>query len=122
MDIDKGPPYIRPTCYPAVPGGESVIRLSLGKLLVNLLQAVKRTINNTLTEGLFPHLVVFRLPYGSNEWRLPFSWIGVSQGVGTLGLALFRIRPQIGTAGLARRSHQAHQLKASNPPFPGFSH
>ena len=28
---------------PAVSGGESVIRLSLGKLLVNLLQVVKRT-------------------------------------------------------------------------------
>ena len=39
-------PYIRPTCYPAVSGGESVTRLSLGKLLVNLLQVVKRT--NTL--------------------------------------------------------------------------
>ena len=39
-------PYIRPTCYPAVSGGESVIRLSLGKLLVNQLQVVKRT--NTL--------------------------------------------------------------------------
>ena len=36
-------PYIRPTCYPAVSGGGSVIRLSLGKLLVNLLQVVKRT-------------------------------------------------------------------------------
>ena len=33
----------RPTCYPAVSGGEGVIRLSLGKLLVNLLQVVKRT-------------------------------------------------------------------------------
>ena len=43
LDIDRGPPYIRPTCYPAVSGGESVIRLSLGKLLVNLLQVVKRT-------------------------------------------------------------------------------
>ena len=44
MDIDRGPPYIRPTCYPAVSGGESVIRLSLGKLLlVNLLHVVKRT-------------------------------------------------------------------------------
>ena len=32
-------PYIRPTWYPAVSGGESVIRLSLGKLLLaNLLQ------------------------------------------------------------------------------------
>ena len=39
-------PHIRPTCYPAVSGGESVVRLSLGKLLVNLLQVVKRT--NTL--------------------------------------------------------------------------
>ena len=38
-------PYIiRPTCYPAVSGGKkSVIRLSLSKLLVNLLQVVKRT-------------------------------------------------------------------------------
>ena len=37
-------PYnIRPICYPAVSGGESVIWLSLGKLLVNLLQVVKRT-------------------------------------------------------------------------------
>ena len=36
-------PCIRPTCYPAVSGGESVIRLSLGKLLVNLLHVVKRT-------------------------------------------------------------------------------
>ena len=41
------PPYIRPTCYPAVSGGESVITLSLGELLFNLLQVVKRTINNT---------------------------------------------------------------------------
>ena len=29
--------------YPAVLGGKNVIRLSLGKLLVNLLQVVKRT-------------------------------------------------------------------------------
>ena len=38
-------PYNRPTCYPAVSGGGSVIRLSLGKLqaLVNLSQVVKRT-------------------------------------------------------------------------------
>ena len=36
-------PYIRPTYYPAVSGGESVIRLSLGKLWVNQLQVVKRT-------------------------------------------------------------------------------
>ena len=39
-------PYIRPTCYPAVSGGESVIRLILGKLLlVNLsqVQVVKWT-------------------------------------------------------------------------------
>ena len=36
-------PYIRPTYYPAVSGGEGVVRLSLGKLLVNLLQVVKRT-------------------------------------------------------------------------------
>ena len=36
-------PYIRPTCYPAVSGGESVVRLSLGKLSVNQLQVVKRT-------------------------------------------------------------------------------
>ena len=43
LDMNKGPPYIRPTCYPAVSGGGSVIRLSLGKLLVNLLQVVKRT-------------------------------------------------------------------------------
>ena len=43
MDIDRGPPYIQPTCYPAVSGGESVTRLSLGKLLVNLVQVVKRT-------------------------------------------------------------------------------
>ena len=35
LDIDRGPPYIRPTCYPAFSGGESVIRLSLGKLLLN---------------------------------------------------------------------------------------
>ena len=38
-------PYILPTCHPAVSGGKSVIRLSLGKLLVNLLQVVKRTKN-----------------------------------------------------------------------------
>ena len=38
--ILTGPPYIRPTCYPAVSGGESVIRLSLGKLSVNQLQVV----------------------------------------------------------------------------------
>ena len=43
LDTDRGPPYIRPTCYPAVSGGESVMRLSLGKLLVNFLQVVKRT-------------------------------------------------------------------------------
>ena len=36
-------PYIRLTCYPAVSGGASVIRLSLSKLLVNLLQVVERT-------------------------------------------------------------------------------
>ena len=47
--------------------------------------------------------------------------LGVSQGVRTLGLALFRVRSQIGTAGLARISHQAHQLKASYLPLPGFS-
>ena len=43
--IDRGPPYIWPTCYPAVTGGESVVRLSLGKLrvLINQLQVVKRT-------------------------------------------------------------------------------
>ena len=40
--ILTGPPYIRPT-YPAGSGGESVVRLSLGKLLVNLVQVVKRT-------------------------------------------------------------------------------
>ena len=34
---------IRPTWYPAVSGGDSVIRLGLGELLVNLLQVVKRT-------------------------------------------------------------------------------
>ena len=38
--IWTGPPVYP---YPAVSGGESVIRLSLGKLLVNLLQVVKRT-------------------------------------------------------------------------------
>ena len=43
LDIDRGPPYIRPTCYTAVSGGESVIRISLGKLSVNQLQVVKRT-------------------------------------------------------------------------------
>ena len=36
-------PYIRPTCYPAVSGEESVIRLSLGRKLVNLLPVVKQT-------------------------------------------------------------------------------
>ena len=72
------------------------------------------------SEGLFPHLVVFRLPQGSNEWRPTFSWIGVSQAVRTLGLSLFRIRSQIGTAGLARISRQVHQLKASYPPLPAF--
>ena len=53
MDIDRGPPYIRPTCYPAVSGGESVIRLCLGKLLVNQLHVVKRTNTplNSLTES-----------------------------------------------------------------------
>ena len=34
-------PCIRPTCYPAVKGGKSVVRLSLGKLLVNLVQVVE---------------------------------------------------------------------------------
>ena len=43
MDILTGPPYIRPTWYLAVSGGKSVIKLSLGKLLVDLLQMVKRT-------------------------------------------------------------------------------
>ena len=37
------PPVTRPTCYPAVSGGKSVIRLRVGKLLVNLLQVVQRT-------------------------------------------------------------------------------
>ena len=51
MDRSAGmsgrPANVRPTCYPAVSGGEeSVVRLSLGKLLVNLLQVVKQT-NNT---------------------------------------------------------------------------
>ena len=43
--ILTGPPvYSADLLYPAVSGGESVIiRLSLGKLLVNLLQVVKRT-------------------------------------------------------------------------------
>ena len=37
-------PYIRPTGYPAVSGGKSIVKLSLGKLLlVNLLQVIKRT-------------------------------------------------------------------------------
>ena len=36
-------PYTRPTWYPAVSEKESVIRLSLDNLLVNLLQVVKRT-------------------------------------------------------------------------------
>ena len=38
-------PYIRRTCYPAVSGGKSVIRLSLrtSKQVVNLLQMGKRT-------------------------------------------------------------------------------
>ena len=36
-------PYTRPTWYPAVSGGESVVRLSPGELVVNLLQVVKRT-------------------------------------------------------------------------------
>ena len=36
-------PYTRPTCYPAVSGGESVIRRTLGKLLDNILQVFKRT-------------------------------------------------------------------------------
>ena len=35
--------YPAATCYSAVSGEESVIRLSLGKLLVNLLKVVKRT-------------------------------------------------------------------------------
>ena len=42
--ILTGPPvYSADLLYPAVSWGESVIRLSLGKLLVNLLQVVKRT-------------------------------------------------------------------------------
>ena len=41
--------YVRPTCYPAVSGGERVVRLSLDKLLlVKLLQVVKRTITTPL--------------------------------------------------------------------------
>ena len=46
LDIDRSAVYPTDLLYPAVSGGESVIRLSLGKLLVNLLQVVKRT--NTL--------------------------------------------------------------------------
>ena len=58
-------PYIRPTCYPAVSGGESVIRLlSLGKLLVNLLQVVKRT--NTPLKSLTYYT---RKPPRGNETR-----------------------------------------------------
>ena len=54
-------PYIRPTWYPAVSAGESVIRLSLGKLLVNLLQVVKRTNTPliTLTNGVVDRPWVF---------------------------------------------------------------
>ena len=37
-----------------------------------------------------------------------------------MSLALFRIRSHIGTAGHARVFHQAHQLKGSYPPLPGF--
>ena len=54
LDIDRGPRYILPTCYPAVSGGESVIRLSLGKLLVHQLQVVERT--NTLLIPLQKHM------------------------------------------------------------------
>ena len=46
---------MRPTCYPAGSWGESVIRLILGKLLVNLLQVVKRT--NTLLLVLPTHAI-----------------------------------------------------------------
>ena len=59
--ILTGPPYIRPTCYPAVSGGKSVIRLGLGKLLASQLQVVKRT--NT---SLIPQHYHFR-PMG-NPW------------------------------------------------------
>ena len=41
--IDRSARISGPTCYPAVSGGESAIWLSLGKLLVNLLQVVKGT-------------------------------------------------------------------------------
>ena len=54
-------PNIRPTCYPAVSGGKSVIRLSLGKLLVNLLQVVKQINTSliTLTNGVVDRPWVF---------------------------------------------------------------
>ena len=47
--------------YPAASGGESVIRLSLGKLLVNQLQVVKRTNTplKSLTNGVVDRLGVF---------------------------------------------------------------
>ena len=53
-------PYNWPTCYPAVSWrGEGVIRPSLGTLLVDLLQVVKRTTCNTplitLTISCFRH-------------------------------------------------------------------
>ena len=48
-----GPPvYPAELVYPAVSGGKSVIRLGLGKLLVNRLQVVKRT-NIPLTPEQF---------------------------------------------------------------------
>ena len=56
-------PYIRPTCYPAVSGGESVIRLSLGKLLVNLLQVVKRTITPLIDSRLLRGIVQQQYTY-----------------------------------------------------------
>ena len=61
MDKWQVRPYIRPTGYPAVSGGDGVIRLSLGKLLVNLLQVVKRTNTQliTLTNGVVDRPWVF---------------------------------------------------------------
>ena len=86
-------PFIRPTRYPAVSGGKSVIKVCFGMLLVLLLQVVKRTNTPLLPQHIFfdmiylPKLSLIRS--GSTEstvtWfktglmvRFPFSCLQVS--------------------------------------------
>ena len=69
-------PVIRPTCSPAVSAVDSVIRLSFGKLLVNLLQVVRRTTAPTISLTLTPVGVSMRERYGRTDGRPMLQMLG----------------------------------------------